>query len=180
LRAKYPDVVFDAEFDLWVQETDFDMYIADFDFGPEQPPKKTWGKPPSTIKTGTYFEFDASILDDGGFCWAKGCWARKADAERYALGVLEGTQSEMGHLHVDGSARPPSMIPLKAVGRVLRGTGQGHSSLHLVVTFDYGTENMLGEMAFHEKDMPAVRQFSDAREYQALVKRYKIEFDAEG
>jgi hypothetical protein len=179
LRERYPDIVFDAEFDLWMRETDFDKYVADFDFGPERPPKSKWGKPPSTIKKGDHFEFDASVLDDGHFCWAKGCWARKEDAERYVIGVLSGTQSAMGHLHVDARARPPSMIPLKAVGRVLRGTGEGHSSAHLVVTFDYGTENMRGEMAFDARDMPAVRQFSDEQEYQALVERYKTEFDAE-
>jgi hypothetical protein len=175
LRKRYPEVVLDVEFDAWMaDEETVQKYVAEFNFGPERPPKKTWGKPPSTIKTGTYFEFDASILDDGGFCWAKGCWARKEDAERYAIGIVS---MEDGKLCVDASARQPCMIPLKAVGRVLRGTGEGHFSKHLVVAFDYGSENMRGEMAFDARDMPAVRQFSDEQEYRALLERYKDDLE---
>jgi hypothetical protein len=176
LRQRYPDVVFDAEFDRWMRETDLDRYVAEFNYGVTSPPKEEWGEPPPTTRKGKFFAFDSSKIDDGYFCWARGTWAKKEDAERYAIGVLAGTQSEMGHLHVDASARPPSMIPLKAVGRVLRGTGEGHSSAHLVVTFDYGTENMRGEMAFSEKDMVAVEQFDDERRYADLLEQHKIEY----
>jgi len=177
-RKKYPDIVFDEEFDRWMQETDLDRYVAEFDYGVTNPPEddERRREPPSTVKKGDYFVFDASKIEDGSFCWAQGCWAKKEDAERYAIGVLSGTQSKMGHLHVDASARPPSMIPLKAVGRVLRGSGEGHSSSHLVVTFDYGTENMRGEMAFNEKDMAGVEQFSDEKRYAGLLEHHKMEY----
>jgi len=175
-RKKYPDIVFDEEFDRWMQETDLDRYVAEFDYGVTNSPKEEWGDPPPTVKEGDFFVFDASKIEDGYFCWAKGCWARKEDAERYAIGPLERTQSSMGHLHAYASARPPCMIPLKAVGRVLRGTGDGHSSSHLVVTFDYGTENMRKEMAFSEKDMAGVEQFSDEKRYADLLEHHKIEY----
>jgi hypothetical protein len=170
LRERYPGIVFDEDFDRWMQVTDLDQYIAAFDFGSVHPPEAEWGDPPTTVKKGDFFVFDASRLQEGNFCWAKGGWARKKDAERYVLGVLSGTPTEMGHLDVDGSAWPPSMIPLKAVGRVLRGHGEGHHvSAHLVVTFDYGSETMRGEMAFEEGDMPAVEQFSDEKRYAELL-----------
>jgi hypothetical protein len=177
LRKRFPDLVFDKEFDAWMDDEEaVKKHIAEFDFGPDHPPKEKWGDPPPTVKKGAYFEFDSSVISDGHFCWAAGSWARKEDAQRYAIGVLEGTQSAMGHLHTDASARPPSMIPLKAVGRVVRGTGDGHSSAHLVVTFDYGTENMQNEMAFSDKDMKGVRQFDSAEEYAGLLETHKAEF----
>ena len=177
LRKRNPDLVFDAEFDSWMADEDaVKKHIAEFDFGPEHPPKEKWGDPPVTVKKGEFFEFDAMALDSGHFCWAAGCWASKENAERYAIGALSGTQSAMGHLHVEASARAPSMIPLKAVGRVVRGTGDGHSSSHLVVSFDYGTENMRDEMAFNEEDMKGVRQFDSAEEYAELLEAHKIEF----
>jgi hypothetical protein len=177
LRQRYPDIVFDAEFDRWMQETDLASHVAEFDYGVRNPPKEEWGKPPLTTRKGKFFVFDSSKMDDDGyFCWARGSWAKKADAERYAIGVLCGTQSKIGHLQVDASARLPSMIPLEAVGRVLRGTGEGHSSAHLVVTFDYGSANMRGEMAFEERDMVAVEQFDDERRYADLLKQHKIAY----
>ena len=175
-RKKFPDIVFDAEFDRWMNETDLDKYVAEFDYGVTNPPKEEWGEPPPTMKKGRFFVFDSSKIKDGGFCWAQGAWASKENAERYAIGVLSGTQSAMGHLHSDGSARPPSMIPLKAVGRVLRGTGEGHSSADLVVTFDYGTENMRGEMVFRRRDMVGVEQFDDEKRYADLLEQHKIEY----
>jgi hypothetical protein len=171
LRKRYPEVVFDEGFDAWMaNEETVQKYIAKFNFGPERPPKKTWGKPPVTVKKGTYFEFDASVLEKGSFCWAKGCWAKKEHAERYAIGEV---LMEDGQMCVNAGAWQQCMIPLKAVGRVLRGTGEGHSSKYLIVSFDYGSENMRGEMAFDAEDMPAVRQFSDEQEYRALLERYK-------
>ena len=35
-------------------------------------------------------------------------------------------------------------------------SGGNNQNVHLVVTFDYGTENMRGEMAFGAQEMPAV------------------------
>lgn len=175
-RKMYPDIVFDEAFDAW-QATEIDAHIENFDFGVQDPPREEWGEPPPTMKSGQYFEFDASkIGPEGSFCWARGGWAAKEHAERYALGVLEGSMSPMGHLHIDGSARAKSMIPLKATGRVLRGTGEGHASAHLVVTFDYGSEFMRGEMAFSESDMKGVEQFDDPERYAALLEKYSSRF----
>jgi hypothetical protein len=68
-------------------------------------------------------------------------------------------------------------IPCRAVGRVLRGTGDGHTSKHLVVAFDYGTETMVAEeFAFNDENMKAVRQFDDTEEYVNLLETHKIEF----
>lgn len=47
LRERYPDIVFDEEFDRWMRETDLERYVAEFDFGPEHPPESEWGSPPA-------------------------------------------------------------------------------------------------------------------------------------
>ena len=64
-RKKYPDLVFDEEFDTWMNETNLDKYVAEFDFGPDHPPKEKWGDPPATVKSGDYFEFDGTELHHG-------------------------------------------------------------------------------------------------------------------
>lgn len=184
LRERYPDVVFDVGFDQWVAETDLDKYVATFDFGPERPPKKQWGKPPPTVKKGDYFEFDSMLLPDGHFCWHPKHmtgWARKEDAERYCLCVVGDTMSPMGHLHMKetgcGARKVDATVPLKVVGRVIRGTGEGYSSRVLEVAFDYGTPDMRSQRwAIRADDMKAVRQFSDKQEYKTLLTQYKTEF----
>jgi hypothetical protein len=182
LRKRFPDLVFDEEFDGWMSDTEaVKKHIAEFDFGPKHPPKEKWGDPPVTVKKGDYFEFHAMALTKGSFCWHPKHmtgWASKEDAQRYCLHILGDTQSPMGHLHMeDMSCRGPATVPLKIVGRVLRGTGDGHSSKNLVVAFDYGTEDMTTkEWALREDDMKVVRQFDGADEYAELLETRKIEF----
>ncbi len=184
LRLRYPDLVFDAEFDRWMQEVDFDKYVEDFDFGPIHPPKEKWGNPPTTIKQGDYFELDARKLKEGHFCWHPKYmtgWAAKENAQRYCLGTLAGTVGPMGHLHFeDNSCRGAATIPLRVVGRVVRGTGEGYTSKILEVAFDYGTPAMCNQRwGIGEGDMAALRQFNGRREYQALLAECKAEFIAE-
>ena len=185
LRKRYPDLVFDAEFDRWMRETDIDQYIANFDFGPAHPPKDTWGPMPKTVKTGEFFVFDANLLKNGSFCWHPAimtAWAKKTDAKRYALGTLSGVESEIGFLfYKDHSAR--TSVPLRVVGRVIRGTGKpgvGHRSKQLEVAFDYGTPEMKKERwVIGEGEMAAVRQFDDPKEYGALLEEHKSAFNIE-
>lgn len=184
LRQRYPDLVFDEKFDLWMQEIDFDKHVANFNFGPAHPPKEQWGAPPTTIKQGDFFEFDAMKLEDGSFCWHPtymSGWARKKDAQRYCLRTLANTQSEMGHIHtLDSSCRGSATLPLRVVGRVIRGTGEGYASKILEVAFDYGTAEMRQQRwGISEKEMSVIRQFSDPQEYQALLEQYKADFDKE-
>lgn len=180
LRARYPDEVFDVEFDHLMATRDFDRYVADFDFGPDHPPEDEWGRPPLTIKTGAFFEFDSKKLKEGRFCWHPkemgAAWARKEDAQRYRLGILAGTDSPLGHLHTKGEAAAES-VPLRVVGRVVRGTGDETRSKHLEVAFDYGTEEMRTERwVLAEGEMSAVRQFDDEVEYAGLLEQCKIAF----
>jgi len=159
-RKKYPDLVFDEEFDTWMNETNLDKYVAEFDFGPDHPPKEKWGDPPATVKSGDYFEFDGTELHHGDI----------------ALNPVAGTQSVMGHLHAEHNGRGPG-VPLKVVGRVLRGTGEGHFSKDLVVAFDYGTENMTTkEWMIDERYAEGLRQFNDQAEYLSRLEALKREF----
>jgi len=181
LREKYPELVFDAEFDRWMREVDFDQYVTNFDFGPTHPSVEKWGDLPTTIKQGDYFVFDARLLEDGHFCWHpkyRAGWAKKEDAQRYTLRILAETQSPMGHIHThDSSCSGPATIPFRVVGRVIRGTGDGYASKILEVAFDYGTPEMCSQRwGITEGDMRAVRQFSDPQEYQALLEKCKAKF----
>lgn len=180
LRKRYPDITLGESFDYFDQwmlgpESELDRYVAEFDFGPTRPPEEKWGSPPKTVKTGEYFEFDSSEMSDreAGFCWLNGHWSSKKDAERYRIDILEDTVSRLGHFQMKHA--PHLSLPLKVVGRVIRGTGKDVRSKHLEVTFDYGTEGMTTERwAFREREMPAVRQFDDPEEYAVLVEKYKI------
>lgn len=180
LRRRYPDLVFDRDFDRWMTDTDLDKYVAEFDFGPEQPPEDKWGERPTTVKTGAFFEFDGMKLDHGNFAWhpkKMRAAARKADAQRYHLDVVGDSVSEIGHLHMNFDGGLDKTVPLRVVGRVLRGTGDGFRSSHLEVAFDYGTDEMrTHRWALREDEMEAVRQFDDEREYAELLERFKVEF----
>jgi len=175
LRERYPTLVFNAAFDRWMRKVDFDKYVDDFNFGPANPPEETWGSPPVTVKQGDYFELDANQLKDGSFCWHPkymAGWAAKKNAQRYTLRILAETQSPMGHLHDthDSGCQGPATVPLRVVGRVIRGTGEGYSCKTLEVAFDYGTPDMCSQRwGISKGDMSAVRQFSDPQEYQALL-----------
>ena len=82
----------------------------------------------------------------------------------------------MGHLHAEHNGRGPG-VPLKVVGRVLRGTGEGHFSKDLVVAFDYGTENMTTkEWVTDERYAEGLRQFNDQAEYLSRLEALKREF----
>lgn len=185
LRERYPAIVFDSAFDERMRTLDIDAYVDSFDFGPKYPEREDWWSEPITVKTGDFFEFDATKLKDGHFCWhpryMKG-WAKKEDAQRYCLHVIGDTMSPMGHLHMKetgcGVRDADATVPLRVVGRVVRGTGEGYNSLELEVAFDYGTKDMRTERwAIRKDDMRAVRQFDDADEYARLLEECKVEFD---
>jgi hypothetical protein len=181
LRRRYPDIVFDEAFDAWMRETDLKRYVDEFNFGPEHPHVSRWGPLPLTVKTGSFFEFDSKKLMDGRFCWHPktmgGAWARKEHAECYRLNLLAGTESKIGHLHMKCGATV-EVVPLRVVGRVVRGVHEGIKSRHLEIAFDYGTEEMRTERwALREEEMPAVRQFDDAAEYASLLEQCKVEFE---
>lgn len=184
LRKKYPDVVFDEDFDTWMQaKTRVKEWIDRFDLGPLHPPKETWPEPPPTEKTGEYFEFDASKIEDGHFCWhprnpgVAGCWASKENAQRYALDTYKGTTEEgdeSWYCHAGTS------IPLHAVGRVV---GPGMSinvGPILEVAFEFGTDEMTdGETrwAVPAKVLQAVRQFNGQKTYSKLLAKCKAEYE---
>lgn len=187
LRTKYPEIVFDTAFDRWMRETDLDEHVESFDFGPRHPPEKTWGPKPKTIKLGEYFEFDAKVIGGGHFCWhplyMRG-WASKEDAQRYCLPILDDEVSPMGFPYVKesgcGADKYDATLPLRVVGRVIRGTDDAMPGRHLEVAFDYGTADMQSQRwSIREEDMPAVRQFSDPKKYATLLEKYKEAFDRE-
>lgn len=164
LRERHPEIVLEGA----VFPEDLDTHVAVFDFGPRHPPKEKWGRKPLSFKTGEYFEFDANKMSSGHFAWhpsISGTWSSKSNAQRYALS-LAGRHSNAG-----------ISVPLKTVGRVIQGA-EIHKKTQLLVSFDYGTPDMLSKQWLIDEDECAyVRQFSDPVEYASLLDQAKIEFD---
>jgi hypothetical protein len=154
-----------------------EAWIDNFDLGPKHPPQETWGPPPKTRKTGTYFEFDASKLKEGHFSNGR-TWAQRGGAGWYALAHFGSSSEEFGECWYSNASKA---VPVRAVGRVV-GPAQGSNiGPMLEVSFEYGTDKMTdGETRWGIRvgDIAAVRQFDDADEYARLLTECQGAFDA--
>lgn len=189
LRKNYPEIVFDPEFDARVSAGVVPAYIQSLDLGPPNPPEETWGPVPAALQVQSkYVEFDASqIKDEGHFCWhprnpgVAGCWARKEDAQRYAI------ETQSPGVSVEGlgfwSAHAPTSVPLKFVARVIRPDQASNIGPLVVVEFDYGSDHMSGAgkktWALRDGDLKACRFFDADEEYQALQETCRVAFEQE-
>ena len=149
LRKKYPNLVWDKDFDAWMNEWLVKEWIERFDLGPDHPPKYMWPPKPKNEKTGEFFEFEL---------------APNGTLVRY-----ESTSKEFGDVwYSDEKSRTPRHL----VGRVVGPAEATNIGSLLEVTFDYGTDYMRGtevRFAIRKEDLSKVRQFDDPEEYQRLL-----------
>jgi hypothetical protein len=147
-----------------------------------------------------FAEFDASALPEGAgiyFCWhprnpgCSGCWARKKDAQRFAIPY----ETQSARFDEESGEDLPSYwqhhaghsIPLYAVARVVGKQEMARTFYDdlYVIEFDYGDAFMRGtqRIGFLEKSLGVKggwRLFDDEAEYQTLlVKARKVYDDME-
>jgi len=142
LATQYPDQA-DPEYMAWLSERGrAEAWVDNFDLGPEFTDKhrkiverQRW------VPEGAYaVEFDARKLHDGHFAWHPkrgGYWARKDDAQRYAIEQHES--DSFWWCHASNTS-----VPLYIVARIAKVGEVSHMGETLVeLVFDYGTSWML-------------------------------------
>jgi cytochrome c1 len=148
LAEQHPGIA-DPEYVAWLsQEGRAEAWVANFDLGPEFTEKhRIHAEKQRWIPEDAYaVEFDTRKLKDGNFAWHPkkgGCWAKKEDAQRYALRQWEdNNQPPERNCFWAANARDTS-VPLYCVARVLKVGEVSHMGDTLVeIAFDYGTEWM--------------------------------------
>jgi hypothetical protein len=172
LAKRYPTSA-NPDFLAWVSEKGrADAWVKMFDLGPEFTEKHhanflAQKHLPDGVQ---YLEFDAHKLKDGHFAWKKGYWAKKEDAECYALPTAEGTSGGW-------FSTATKHIPLYAVAKVLETGVRDHCGKRLVVvSFEYGSEWMqdssIRKGFFEHEERVALRSLTK-EEYEELLPKAK-------
>lgn len=143
----------DPEYVTWLNEKGrAEAWVENFDLGPEVTEKhKKHAESQRWVPEDAYaIEFDARKLPDGHhFAWhpkIMGCWARKADAQRYAiLQWQDNGQSSAKHNCFWSCNASSTSVPLYTVARVKKVGEVSHVGETLVeIVYDYGTAWMKG------------------------------------
>lgn len=145
MMKKYPGEA-DPEYVAWLkQKGRAEAWVAKFDLGPtftekhhRHASRQRW------VPEDAYaVEFDARKLKEGNFAWHPkngGCWARKEDAQRYALHQWSDNDRPEGQNCFWASHATNTSVPLYFVARVVKVGEVSHVGKTLVeLAFDYGT-----------------------------------------
>jgi len=180
LAEKYPDQA-DPDYVTWLnQKGRAEAWVQRFNLGPtftadhaKNAEAQRW-----VPKDAYAIEFDARKLKDGHFAWAKGYWAKKEDAERYAIvGWSDNGQADPRLNCFWASHAKNTAIPLYSVARVIKVGEVSHMGSTLVeLAFDYGTEWMTDatkrKAVEEQKEKAAIRVLTKA-EYEKLLPKAK-------
>lgn len=175
LAKLYPEAA-DPEYVAWLsQKGRAEAWVKAFDLGPEYTNKhRDHIKAQRWVPEDTYaIEFDARKLNSGSFAWHPkkgGCWARKEDAQRYALREWK----DNGQTGTDNcgwfSHATSTTIPLYSVARVVKVGEVSHVGETLVeLAFDYGTAWM--------RDKTNRKGLSEAKEKDGIRLLTKGEYE---
>lgn len=185
----------DPDYATWIMDGGrAEMWVEKFDLGPkimqshlDHQVHQMW------LPEGTYaVEFDARKIPGNatGFAWhpqnhsCGGCWARKEDAQRWALQHHEPNVSLNKEEDDFWTSNAGMSIPLLSVARVVNVGAVSHMGDRLVeVVFDYGSPWMLGKKAhkaFKELgDKAGLRPLTEAEYQEALPKMIAFFEEAE-
>lgn len=154
LRERYPDVEpQDAEFDEWIHSEVVDDYVANYDFGPDHPPKERWGPDPSFKKEGEFVEFNA-------------IGTSSAREGQVSLSRYQSTNAEFGECwYGDGQSTVPARFVARVVGPVM----STNSGPLLEISFDEGAGKGR-RLAIKKDQKDLIRQFDGEEEYNRLKK----------
>lgn len=176
LMKQYPDQA-DPEYVSWLSEKGrAEAWVENFDLGPEYTEKhREHVKRQRWVPEDAYaIEFDARKLKEGSFAWhpkVMSCWARKEDAQRYAIRQWEDNQ-QPGERNCCWTGNAGVSVPLYVVARVTKVGTVSHMGDTLVeIAFDYGTPWMRGpsrKAVSEEKEKAGIRVLSK-EEYEALL-----------
>lgn len=178
LAELHPGVA-DPEYLAWVTEPGrAEAWVKSFDLGPVVTPdhigrieRQKW------IPEDAYaIEFDARKLPSGHFSWHPsvmgGCWARKEDAQRYALNFHQSNGKKGGD-DCFWSCHAPTSVPLYTVARIAARGDVSHTGNVIVgLEFDYGTDwmkNRTVRKGVEEHGERAGIRVLSKEEYEALL-----------
>lgn len=175
LAKLHPDQA-DPEYVVWLSEKGrAEAWVENFDLGPEFTEKhhKHAASQRWVSEDAYAIEFDARKLQDGAgsFAWhpkIMGCWAKKADAQRYAIPEWHDNK-QPGKQNCCWYGNAGNTIPLYSVARVVKVGEVSHVGETLVeVVFDYGTDWMRG---------PSRKAFREGREKDAIKVLTKEQYE---
>ena len=185
LAKEYPDLA-DPEYVAWLdQKGRAEAWVENFPLGPEFTDKhrKNAEKQRWVPEDAYAVAFDARKLKDGQhFAWHPkkgGCWAKKKDAQRYALLEHGDNGQPAEHNCFWASHATNTTVPLYCVARVVKVGEVSHMGETLVeLAFDYGTPWMTDaakRKAVSEAKEKAGIKVLTKEEYEGLLPK-AIEF----
>jgi hypothetical protein len=184
LAKKYPDLA-DPDYVWWLQQKGrAEAWVERFDLGPTFTEKhRTHAASQRWVPEDAYaVEFDSRKLKDGHFAWARGQWASKEDAEKYAIDAWEDNGQPPEHNCFWSCNAKTTAIPLYSVARVIKLGEVSHMGDTLVeVAFDYGTPwmtNPAKRKGLKEREERAAIRVLTKTEYEALLPKAKKFFKA--
>jgi len=180
LAKQYPEQA-DPEYVWWLNQPGrAEAWVKNFDLGPTFTEKHSKNAAAQRwIPEDAYaIEFDARKLKDGHFAWAEGHWAKKEDAERYAIVEWSDNGQKDPRLNCFWASHAKNTaIPLYSVARVVKVGAVSHMGASLIeVAFDYGTSWMTNpkkrKAVAEHGEKAAIRLLTKA-EYEKLLPKAK-------
>ncbi len=189
LAKKYPDQA-DPEYVAWLkQKGRAEAWVENFDLGPEftEHHREYAARQRWVPEDAFAVEFDARKLSSGHFAWhpkepsVGGCWASKANAQRYAIVEWSDNGQPPEHNCFWSSHARNTSVPLYFVARVKKVGEVSHMGSTLIeVTFDYGTPWMTDaekrKALVEEAEKDGMRVLSE-EEYENLLPEAKRFFE---
>ncbi len=182
LAKVYADFA-DPDYVWWLEQPGrAEAWVERFDLGPTFTEKhKKHIEAQRWVPEDAYaIEFDARKLTDGHFAWAKGYWAKKEDAERYAINHWQDNGQPPEHNCFWTCHAGDTVIPLYSVARVVKVGEVSHMGETLVeLAFDYGTEWMTDptkRKAVRERTEKDGIRVLTKEEYEKLLPRAELFF----
>jgi hypothetical protein len=169
----------DPEYVAWLsQKGRAEAWVESFPLGPEFTDKhRNHASQQRWVPVDAYaVVFDARKLKEGHFAWHPkkgGCWAKKEDAQRYAILEHGSNGQPPEHNCFWSSHATNTSVPLYCVARVVNVGEVSHMGETLVeVAFDYGTTWMTDgakRKALAEQKEKAAIQVLSREEYDLLL-----------
>jgi len=189
LALRYPDQA-DPEYVAWLgQKGRAEAWVKNFDLGPEVMEKhREHVRKQRWVPENAYaIEFDARKLKSGHFAWhpkepsVGGCWARKENAQRYAILAFEDNGQPAEHNCFWTCHATNTSVPLYSVARVVKVGEVSHMGETLVeLAFDYGTpwmQDVTKRKAVVESGEKAAIKILSREEYENLLPKAKEFFE---
>jgi len=178
LAKEHPDLA-DPEYVTWLsQKGRAEAWVENFPLGPEFTDKhRKHASRQRWVPEDAYaVVFDARKLKEGHFAWHPkkgGCWAKKEDAQRYAILEHGNNGRPPEHNCFWSSHATNTSVPLYSVARIVKVGEVSHMGETLVeVAFDYGTpwmRDVAKRKALAEANEKAAIKVLSRGEYEALL-----------